>query len=84
MAECSRNPAEVGYTKGVSMGGDLTAAPAGKVPTFLIAALKDPIGANLDRIQIVKGWQAANGDLKEKVQAKARRRWQGAAGWQHR
>ena len=63
----TRNPAEVGYTKGVPMGGDLTAAPAGKVPTFLIAALKDPIGANLDRIQIVKGWQAASGELKEKV-----------------
>ena len=49
------------------MGGDLTVAPAGKVPTFLIAGLKDPIGANLDRIQIVKGWQAASGELKEKV-----------------
>ncbi|TGU69135.1 DUF3604 domain-containing protein, partial [Mesorhizobium sp. M00.F.Ca.ET.186.01.1.1] len=36
--------------------GDLTAAPEGKVPTFLVAALKDPIGANLDRYQIVKGW----------------------------
>jgi hypothetical protein len=63
----TRNPAEVGYSKGVPMGGDLTAAPAGKAPTFLVAALKDPIGANLDRIQIVKGWQAANGELKDKV-----------------
>ena len=45
----------------------LTAAPDGKAPTFLVAALKDPIGANLDRIQIVKGWQDANGDLKDKV-----------------
>ena len=41
------------------MGGDFTAAPDGKAPTFLMAALKDPIGANLDRIQIVKGWQDA-------------------------
>jgi hypothetical protein len=63
----TRNPAEVGYAKGVPMGGDLTAGAAGKAPTFLVAALKDPIGANLDRIQIVKGWQDANGDLKDKV-----------------
>ena len=49
-------PAKVGYTKGVPMGGDLSAAPNGKSPTFLVAALKDPIGANLDRIQIIKGW----------------------------
>jgi hypothetical protein len=63
----ARNPAEVGYVKGVPMGGDLTDAPSGKAPTFLVAALKDPIGGNLDRIQIVKGWQAANGELKETV-----------------
>ena len=63
----SRNPAVVGYVKGVPMGGDLRAAPSGKTPTFLVAALKDPIGANLDRIQIVKGWQAADGSLKDKV-----------------
>jgi hypothetical protein len=50
-----RLPAQVGYTKGVPMGGDLRGAPAGKSPTFLVAALKDPIGANLDRYQIVKG-----------------------------
>jgi hypothetical protein len=62
-----RNPAEAGYMRGVPMGGDLTAAPAGKAPTFLVAALRDPIGANLDRIQVVKGWQEANGDLKDKV-----------------
>lgn len=49
------------------MGGDLTGSPLSKAPSFLIAALKDPIGANLDRIQIVKGWQNANGDLQEKV-----------------
>ena len=49
------------------MGGDLPPAPSGKAPSFLVAALKDPIGANLDRIQIVKGWQDANGELKEKV-----------------
>jgi hypothetical protein len=63
----SRLPAEIGYTKGVPMGGDLRDAPAGKAPTFLVAALKDPIGANLDRIQIIKGWLNAKGQLQEKV-----------------
>ncbi|HEU0253158.1 MAG TPA: DUF3604 domain-containing protein, partial [Pyrinomonadaceae bacterium] len=57
----TRSPAAVGYQKGVPMGGDLNKAPAGQAPTFLLAALKDPIGANLDRIQIVKGWMDASG-----------------------
>jgi hypothetical protein len=63
----SRLPANAGYTKGVPMGGDLSNAPAGKAPTFLVAALKDPIGANLDRIQIIKGWVDAAGETQEKV-----------------
>ena len=63
----SRNPAEAGYSKGVPMGGDLREAPAGKSPSFLVAALRDPIGANLDRIQIIKGWQDAAGKLHEQV-----------------
>lgn len=63
----TRRPAVVGYTKGVPMGGDLRDAPKGKAPTFLVAALKDPIGANLDRYQIVKGWLDKNGELHEKV-----------------
>ncbi len=63
----SRLPAHVGYTKGVPMGGDLSNAPQGKAPTFLVAALKDPIGANLDRIQIIKGWLDADGDVHEQV-----------------
>lgn len=63
----NRLPARIGYAKGVPMGGDLAAAPAGKAPTFLVAALKDPIGANLDRIQIVKGWVDAKGEAQEKV-----------------
>jgi Protein of unknown function (DUF3604) len=62
-----RLPARIGYTKGVPMGGDLRAAPDGKAPTFLVAALKDPIGANLDRYQIVKGWLDKDGSLHEKV-----------------
>jgi len=63
----TRRPAEAGYAKGVPMGGDLTKAPAGKAPTFLVAALKDPIGGNLDRYQIVKGWMDEKGALHEKV-----------------
>ena len=63
----TRNPAIAGYTKGVPMGGDLRDAPAGKAPTFLVAALKDPIRANLDRIQIIKGWVDAKGQTQEKV-----------------
>ena len=62
-----REPARVGYAKGVPMGGDLSRGPGGKTPTFLVAALKDPIGANLDRYQIVKGWMDAGGRLHEKV-----------------
>jgi len=63
----TRQPAAIGYRKGVPMGGDLRDAPEGKAPTFLVAALKDPIGANLDRIQIVKGWMDQNGETHEKV-----------------
>jgi Protein of unknown function (DUF3604) len=63
----SRAPAFVGYEKGVPMGGDMSPAPAGKAPTFMVFALRDPIGANLDRVQIVKGWMEADGSLKEMV-----------------
>ena len=63
----NRLPAAIGYGKGVPMGGDLSAAPSGKSPTFLVAALKDPLGANLDRIQVVKGWLDAKGELHEQV-----------------
>jgi hypothetical protein len=64
----SRYLAEVGYAKGVPMGSDLPKAPAGaKSPTFLVAAMKDPLSGNLDRIQIVKGWLDKNGQGKEKV-----------------
>jgi len=62
-----RMPATIGYVKGVPMGGDLKKAPEGKAPTFLVAGLKDPIGANLDRIQIVKGWLDAKGEVHEKI-----------------
>jgi len=49
------------------MGGDLKSAPDGKAPTFMVIALRDPIGANLDRVQVVKGWMDDGGDLHEKV-----------------
>ena len=49
------------------MGGDLTSAPAGKAPTFLVAALKDPLSGNLDRIQIIKGWLDDRGRRQEKI-----------------
>lgn len=63
----SRLPAQTGYTKGVPMGGELRAPPQGKSPSFLVAALKDPLGANLDRYQIVKGWLTRDGKLEEKI-----------------
>jgi len=63
----SRQPAFLGYQKGVPMGSDLTMAPSGKSPTFMVYALRDPIGANLDRIQIIKGWMDGRGNLQEKV-----------------
>ncbi len=63
----TRLPAEVGYTKGVPMGGDLVPGPDGKAPNFLVAAAKDPYSGNLDRIQIVKGWLDAEGRTQEKV-----------------
>ena len=49
------------------MGGDLGNAPANRSPRFLVAANKDPFGANLDRIQIVKGWLDSDGELHENV-----------------
>jgi hypothetical protein len=63
----SRTPALVGYKKGVSMGGDLPPRQGAEAPTFLVYAVRDPIGANLDRIQIVKGWIDAEGAPHERV-----------------
>jgi hypothetical protein len=63
----NRLPAYVGYTKGVPMGGTLSPAPNGKTPTFLVAALKDSLSGNLDRIQIVKGWVDESGKRQEQV-----------------
>jgi len=64
----SRAPAFRGYENGVPMGGDLKKAPKGKkAPTFMLYALRDPIGANLDRIQIIKGWMDKAGKTHEKI-----------------
>jgi hypothetical protein len=56
-----------GYAKGVPMGGELKATPAGRAPTFLVIARRDPDGANLDRVQVVKGWLDKDGRPQEKV-----------------
>jgi hypothetical protein len=59
--------AEQGYTRGVPMGGDLRRGPEGAAPTFMVRALRDPDGANLDRIQIIKGWLDEDGDTQERI-----------------
>lgn len=59
---------EKAYEAGVPMGGDLPVRPtASESPAFLIAAMKDPDGANLDRVQVVKGWIDAEGVTHERV-----------------
>jgi len=63
----SSDLAAVGYGRGVPMGGDLADAPKGMAPSFLISAVKDPDGANLDRIQVIKGWLDENGSTHEKI-----------------
>jgi hypothetical protein len=63
----SRTPAFIGYGKGVPMGGDLTNAPKDKAPTFMIYTLRDPLGANLDRMQIIKGWMDKDGKTHERI-----------------
>ena len=57
----------IGYRKGVPMGGDLTGAEQGQAPRFLIRAVKDPDGAHLDRVQVIKGWQDRDGELFERI-----------------
>ncbi len=59
--------ARQGYARGVPMGGDLTNAPGGKAPSFMIRALRDPDNANLDRVQVIKGWLNASGATEERI-----------------
>ena len=64
----TRLPANAGYTKGVPMGGNLSSQPDGKAaPGFLVGATKDPMGGNLDRVQVIKGWLDDEGNTQEKV-----------------
>jgi hypothetical protein len=59
---------EIGYERGVPMGGDLPPKSDGKkVPVFMVGALKDPWSGNLDRIQIVKGWVDEKGKRHERI-----------------
>jgi len=59
--------ADVGYTKGVPMGGELGSCDGRAAPSFLVAAQRDPVGANLDRIQIIKGWYGEDGEVHERI-----------------
>ncbi len=63
----ARDIAEVGYRKGIPMGGDLTDAPKGKAPDFLIWAVKDPLSGNLDRVQVIKGWIDKAGETHQHI-----------------
>lgn len=63
----NRQPAFNGYEKGVPMGGNMRPREGNKAPSFMVYALRDPIGANLDRIQIIKGWTDSKGKTYEKV-----------------
>jgi len=56
-----------GYTRGVPMGRRLHTPPEGAAPTFVVRALRDPDWANLDRIQIIKGWVDADGKAQERI-----------------
>jgi hypothetical protein len=56
-----------GYRRGIPMGGDLTNGPLGKAPTFMVRALRDPDGANLDRVQVIKGWLDKDGKTQERI-----------------
>jgi hypothetical protein len=63
----SRQLVFLGYKKGVPMGGDLHGRNANGAPSFMVYALRDAIGANLDRIQVIKGWMDAKGKTYEQV-----------------
>ena len=56
-----------GYRRGVPMGGTLFEAPDGVAPSFMIRSLRDPDGANLDRVQIIKGWLDKRGETHERI-----------------
>jgi Protein of unknown function (DUF3604) len=64
-ADLTKDWVAAGYARGVPMGGDLKAGQG--APRFIVSALKDPMGANLDRVQVIKGWYSADGRLNERV-----------------
>ena len=66
-ADLRADLASVGYARGVPMGADLLPDKAGRAPSFLVAAMRDPQGANLDRIQLIKGWVDAQGKTHERI-----------------
>jgi hypothetical protein len=59
--------AALGYRHGVPMGGELESAPSSKSPVLIVQALRDADGANLDRVQIIKGWVDQDGGTHERV-----------------
>ena len=59
--------ADIGYAQGVPMGGELTKAPEGGAPHFLIRATKGPIDHNLDRVQVIKAWLGSDGEAQERI-----------------
>ena len=59
--------AKQGYSRGVPMGGDLRPGPKNAAPTFMIRAVRDPDGANIDRVQVIKGWVDSKGKTHEKI-----------------
>jgi hypothetical protein len=61
------NFAAYGYANGVPMGGDLAGATRRQAPSFVIQALRDPDGANLERMQVIKGWVDKDGETHEKI-----------------
>jgi hypothetical protein len=61
------NIGQIGYAYGVPMGGDLMRSEQAGAPEFLLRAVKDPVGANLDRVQMIKGWVDADGSQHEKI-----------------
>ena len=64
-ADLAKDWVRAGYARGVPMGGDLKTGTG--APRFIVSALKDPMGANLDRVQVIKGWYGADGQLNERV-----------------